>query len=194
LAQSATAGEDFHPVLTTYNFQAGETDVSLVVQIFDNVQFQTDRQFKVTLSNPVNLTLGSPAEIAVAVAIERSCGVPVTNLAGKDTLPQLLALIERACVVLTPDSGPAHMATMVGTPVIGLYAATRAARTGPYLSRQWCVDRYAEAAQRYRHCDAAALGWHEDIRDAGVMDLITVGDVVERLDALMADRAGSAPR
>ena len=41
-----------------------------------------------------------------------------------------------------PDSGPAHMATMVGTPVIGLYAATRLQRSGPYLSRQWCVDRY----------------------------------------------------
>ena len=34
-----------------------------------------------------------------------------------------------------PDSGPAHMATMVGTPVIGLYAGTRSARSGPYLSR-----------------------------------------------------------
>ena len=51
---------------------------------------------------------------------------------GKDTLPQLLALLARATALLTPDSGPAHMATMVNTPVIGLYAATNPARSGPF--------------------------------------------------------------
>jgi hypothetical protein len=56
---------------------------------------------------------------------------PLVNQVGKDTLPQLLALLGRATVLLTPDSGPAHMATMVNTPVIGLYAATNPARSGP---------------------------------------------------------------
>ena len=51
---------------------------------------------------------------------------------------------------VAPDSGPAHMATMVGTPVIGLYAATNPARSGPYLSRLWCVNAYPEAARRFR--------------------------------------------
>jgi len=41
----------------------------------------------------------------------------VVNLIGKTTLKQLLALLERSSVVLCPDSGPAHMATAVGTPV-----------------------------------------------------------------------------
>jgi heptosyltransferase I len=67
---------------------------------------------------------------------------PCVNVIGKDTLLELLATLERATVVLTPDSGPAHMATAVGTPVLGLYAATNARRSGPYLSRQWCVDRF----------------------------------------------------
>jgi len=88
-------------------------------------------------------------------------------------------------VLLTPDSGPAHMATMVGTPVIGLYAATRSARCGPYLSREWCVDRYEQAAWRYCARDAAQLPWTRKIERPGVMDLIEVRDVQERLDALM---------
>jgi heptosyltransferase I len=136
---------------------------------------------------------GSPSalEQAMAAEIEALAGVPVLNLVGQDTLPQLLALIERARVLLSPDSGPAHMATMVNTPVIGLYAATRSARTGPYRSREWCVDRYAAAAARFRGRSADALGWHEDIRDAGVMDLIEVADVTGRLDALLAHQAGS---
>ena len=65
---------------------------------------------------------------------------PLLNQIGKDTLPQLLGLLSRSTVLLSPDSGPAHMATMVGLPVIGLYAATSTARAGPYYSRDWCVD------------------------------------------------------
>ena len=42
----------------------------------------------------------------------------------QDTLPELLAVLARATALLSPDSGPVHMATLVNTPVIGLYAAT----------------------------------------------------------------------
>jgi len=127
----------------------------------------------------------SQLERSMGAAIERLAGVAVINQVGSDTLPQLLALLARARVLLCPDSGPAHMATMVGTPVIGLYAATRLARSGPYLSRQWCVDRYQLAARRFRGRDAADLPWHEKIECPGVMDLIEVADVRERLDALL---------
>jgi ADP-heptose:LPS heptosyltransferase len=79
---------------------------------------------------------------------------------------------------------------MVGTPVIGLYAATRVQRTGPYLSQQHCVDRYAAAAQRFRGCDPDRLKWTEDIENDGVMDLIEVAAVSARLDSLVATQAG----
>jgi heptosyltransferase I len=134
---------------------------------------------------------GSSAEREMGAMIERLVAAPIINQIGGDTLPQLLALLARASAVLCPDSGPAHMATMVGTPVIGLYAATRVARTGPYLSRHWCVDRYEAAARRFRGCSAAQLPWHEKIERPGVMDLIEVADVRERLDALMRSRVGA---
>lgn len=110
---------------------------------------------------------------------------PVVNLVGKDTLLELLATLQRAKVLISPDSGPAHMATTVGTPVIGLYAATNPARSGPYNSRAWCVDRYEAAALRFRGRPAAELPWTEKIEEPGVMNLITVDAVVERLDALL---------
>ena len=130
-----------------------------------------------------------PAEIAFAGAIERQCGVPVTNLAGRDTLPQLLALLGRATVLLAPDAGPAHIGTLAGVPVVGLYACTRSARTGPYRSLRYCIDRYAEAARRFRHQEPEALGWTEHIREPAAMDLIEVPDVIERLEAVLAGRA-----
>jgi heptosyltransferase I len=126
-------------------------------------------------------------ERETGVAIERllSKETPVVNQIGKDTLPQLLALLRRARVLIAPDSGPVHMATMVGTPVIGLYAATNPARSGPYLSRQWCVDAYAEAAVRFCGKTAGGLPWTRKIEEPGVMDLITVPQVTAKLTELL---------
>ncbi|MCC7464367.1 MAG: glycosyltransferase family 9 protein [Gammaproteobacteria bacterium] len=133
---------------------------------------------------------GSPSdpEREFAARIVAAAGVPLLNQVGRDTLPELLALLGRATVLLTPDSGPAHMGTLASVPVIGLYAATRLARSGPYCSREWCVDAYAEAAQRFRGRPAAALPWTEKIEEPGVMELIDVAAVTDRLDALLAHR------
>jgi heptosyltransferase I len=124
-------------------------------------------------------------EKETGAAIERLVKVPVINQVGKDTLPQLLAVLKRARVLIAPDSGPVHMATMVGTPVIGLYAATNPARSGPYLSRQWCVDAYAEAAVRFCRKRPDELPWTRKIEVPGVMDLIEVRSVTAKLDELL---------
>ncbi|MDE2449371.1 MAG: glycosyltransferase family 9 protein [Gammaproteobacteria bacterium] len=131
---------------------------------------------------------GGPTAVErdVGAEIEREAHVPLLNQIGRDTLPQLLALLARATALLTPDSGPAHMATMVGTPVIGLYAATNPARSGPYLSRRWCVDAYPQAARRFRGRAAQELPWTEKIEEPGVMDLIEVMQVTGKLDELLA--------
>ena len=87
---------------------------------------------------------------------------------------------------LTPDSGPAHMATMVGLPVLGLYAATRTARAGPYLSRGWCVDKYDAAARQYYGKPETEVPWTLKIEKPGVMDLICVDEVTAKLDQLLS--------
>jgi heptosyltransferase I len=124
---------------------------------------------------------------AILAAVQRR---PI-DLIGKDTLKQLLALLRRASIVLTPDSGPMHMANAVGTPVLGLHAASNPHRSGPYSDRRWCVDRYDAAARRFRGKPADQLAWGTKIEHDGVMDLIDVDAVVERLDAFMRHyRAG----
>lgn len=135
----------------------------------------------------------SPLEHEYGSRIEQSMRQRCVNLVGKDTLLELLATLQRATVLMSPDSGPAHMATTVGTPVIGLYAATNPARSGPYYSRPWCVDRYDSAALRFLGKPASAIPWTTKIERPGVMDLVTVDDVVERLDALVAAGAPRTP-
>jgi heptosyltransferase I len=110
------------------------------------------------------------------------------DLIGKDTLKRFLAVARRATLVLTPDSGPAHMANAVGTPVLGLYAATDCERSGPYGSRALSVNRFADAARTLLGRQAQTLRWGKHIHRPGVMDLITTEEVVAKLDAFMAAR------
>jgi heptosyltransferase I len=82
------------------------------------------------------------------------------------------------------------MATMVGTPVLGLWAATRLERTGPYLSRAWCIDAYPRAAWHFRgRRSPDELPWTDKIEEPGVMDLIEVDEVTGRLDELLGSGA-----
>ena len=115
-----------------------------------------------------------------------------TNLIGKTTLKQLVAILQGASVVLCPDSGPAHMATAVGTPVVGLYATSNRHRTGPYFSQHLVVDKYPEAVEREFGRPIETLRWGQRVRDPAAMSLIAVSDVTAKLDAAFAER-GIAP-
>jgi len=113
------------------------------------------------------------------------------NLIGQTNLKQLLALLERGTVVISPDSGPAHMATCVGTPVIGLYATSNPLRTGPYLSQRWVINKYPEAVRADGGKSVDEVSWGQRVRRPDAMDLITVGDVTNKLTELLADHAAA---
>ena len=125
----------------------------------------------------------SAGERAMADAVLAACRHAPLDLTGRDTLKKLLALLSRAQLLLTPDSGPMHMANAVGTKVLGLHAASNPNRSGPYSDRRWCVDKYDEAARKYLGKPASELAWGTKIEKPGVMDLIGVDDAVERFEA-----------
>ena len=133
---------------------------------------------------------GAPnaTERAMAAAIVAQARQPPIDHVGQDSLPELVALLERAVAVLTPDSGPVHLATAVGTPVLGLYAATNPARSGPYRRAEHCVDRYADAARRFLGRSPEELPWTTKLERPGVMDLITPAEVIAKLDGVLAGR------
>jgi ADP-heptose:LPS heptosyltransferase len=71
------------------------------------------------------------------------------NLAGKTNLTQLAALLQRADLLITGDSGPMHIATAVGTPLIAIHGPTNPALSGPVSldatvlrSDIWCSPCY----------------------------------------------------
>jgi heptosyltransferase I len=135
----------------------------------------------------------SELERRTADAIQAAMRHPAVDLVGKDTLKQLLALLERAHLVLSPDSGPAHMANAMGTPVIGLFACTDRERCGPYSDLRWSVNHYDEASRKFMHRPASDLPWGKRVEFPGVMDLIGVDEVVGRFDAFVAERSPPQP-
>lgn len=129
----------------------------------------------------------SALERETADAILAHMEFPALDLVGRDTLKQLPALLERADLVMTPDSGPMHIANAVGSKVLGLHAASNPARSGPYSDRRYCVDRYDDAARRHLGRPAAELKWGTKIEREGVMDLVTVADAVAAFERYVAD-------
>lgn len=125
----------------------------------------------------------APAERALGDAILARMRTRPLDLIGRDTLKRALALYRRTAIVLTPDSGPMHMANAVGARVLGLHAASNPARSGPYSDRRWCVDRYDDAARSYLGKPATDIPWGTKIERPGVMDLVKVDDVIEKLEA-----------
>lgn len=119
-------------------------------------------------------------------AIVSACQSRPVNLIGETSLKRLLALIERADAVVCPDSGPAHMATAAGTPVIGLYATSNPDRTGPYLSRHLVVDAYPEAVRREFDRGVDEIAWGRRVRDPSAMALIRPEAVRRRIDEVLA--------
>ena len=112
----------------------------------------------------------------------------VLDLIGKDTLKQLPALLARADLLVTPDSGPMHIANAMGTKVLGLHAASNPNRSGPYSDRRYCVDRYDDAARKFRGKPASELKWGSKIEAEGVMDLATVDDAIAAFERCRTDR------
>jgi len=75
----------------------------------------------------------------------------------------------------------------MGTHVLGLHAASNPARSGPYLTRRYCVDRYDDAARKYLGKPASALKWGTKIERDGVMELVTVEDAIAAFERRCAD-------
>lgn len=77
---------------------------------------------------------GSPAEVPRALELKSYLPVdfPVTDLTGKTTLGELFALIEHAQAVVCNDSGPMHVAALLGTPVFAFFGPTDPVKTGPW--------------------------------------------------------------
>lgn len=131
---------------------------------------------------------GGPTQMEkeLAAEIESSCDFQPINLVGKTTLKQLLVVLKEAQIVLAPDTGPAHMATTVGTPVIGLYVHSNPKRTGPYTCQQYVVSDYERLLKQQTGKSIQETPWGKRVKGTGLMKNIQVKDVIAQFERLLA--------
>lgn len=132
---------------------------------------------------------GSPAQIEVDLAnqIQLQLKEPAVNLVGRSSLKQMLALIDKADLLIAPDTGPTHMANAMNTPVIGLYAHHNPERTGPYNYRSYVVSAYEEALLAETGKTPSEVDWRTRIRDENAMSRITAEQVIQMFHKAVND-------
>jgi heptosyltransferase-2 len=75
--------------------------------------------------------VGEAAAAPLADGVRAALPLPVPSLVGRDHPALLPALLGECAVVVTPDSGPAHVAAAVGVPVVVLFGPTDPRLTAP---------------------------------------------------------------
>jgi ADP-heptose:LPS heptosyltransferase len=128
---------------------------------------------------------GGPGERALTAHVAGPRRVSVCDLGGATTLGQLAGVLARADAVVVGNTGPAHLAAAVGTPVVSLFAPTvPAARWRP-----WAVPHELLAAAvpcagcRARECP---------VRGHPCLGGVRVEDVLAAIDRLAAPREALA--
>jgi heptosyltransferase I len=81
----------------------------------------------------VPMLVGAPSDRELCEKIKSIARVPISNFAGRTTIPEMATLLGRCELLISADTGAAHLAAAVGTSVVGLYGATAwFAETAPY--------------------------------------------------------------
>jgi len=75
---------------------------------------------------------GSRSDQELIAGIAAQCRAPLLNLAGRTSLAQLAAILRKARIAVTTDTGAMHLAAALGTPVTALFGPTAPWRTGPF--------------------------------------------------------------
>ena len=121
------------------------------------------------------LITGGPGEEDIGRDIESALRSPCLNLAGRTTVRQLMAIIERCGLFVTNDSGPMHVAAALGVPIVALFGSTDPTTTSPLGENVRIVRKPVHCAPCLkRSCPT----------DHACMEAITAADVLEAAGSL----------
>jgi heptosyltransferase II len=115
-------------------------------------------------ANAIVVVVGTESDRGAAETLKEFAHVPVIDLCGRLSLPELAALISKASLFIGNDSGTTHLASAVGTPVVAIFGPTN-------------PNRYRPLGRRTRIC-APKESWSlEDPGDLRVTDRALLPDI-----------------
>lgn len=117
---------------------------------------------------------GDPGERDLADAV--AAAVPrAVSLAGELELAELCALIAEAPLLVSNNTGPAHIAAAVGTPVVDVYALTNPQHA------PWAVAHrvlFHDVACRWCHSSVCLTGHHGCVRGVAADAVVAAGRLI----------------
>lgn len=114
----------------------------------------------------------TPRETTLGQKMAAECRHPPVNALGSG-LRRLVAILDGCDLVISPDTGPLHLAGALGKPVVGLYGYNSPARVGPWRQDpRLLVDAFHESGEAPQMTFA---------HRPGRMGRISVGDVLGRV-------------
>jgi len=129
------------------------------------------------------IIVGGPSAVEreSAEVIQARATAPIVNTLGDD-LRRLMWIVEGADLMVSPDTGPLHIANAYDVPVVGLYGYTNPKRAGPFGRG---LDLIADGFREHADEDYTAA---RDYRDG--MRRVTVDMVLEKV-GLAVERYGA---
>ncbi|HEX5438755.1 MAG TPA: lipopolysaccharide heptosyltransferase II [Gemmatimonadaceae bacterium] len=112
---------------------------------------------------------GSAQEEALVDAIRGAMHMPSHSLAGRLSLADLAAVIARAPLLISNNTGPAHIAAAVGTPVVDLYALTNPQHTPWHVSARVLSH---DVPCKYCYRSECPMGHHACLRQVAPRDVV----------------------
>jgi lipopolysaccharide heptosyltransferase II len=116
------------------------------------------------------LVVGSPDDRAVAETLSAALDEPALIAAGETSLTQSAALMERSALFIGTDSGPAHVASSVGCPLVVLFGPGNAEVMRPYTPASRIV-KSPQACDRHCHNKTCAVPERHCLKAISVDDV-----------------------
>lgn len=117
------------------------------------------------------IATGTKSEKGIVEKLRTTANVPIVNFAGLTKLNELIALLKAARVVVSNDTGPGHVAAVLGTPLVLIFGRSNPARVAPY-GRNNCVAAIEPDSRGFK---ADSTEMKHDIR------AITVDEVYQKI-------------
>lgn len=132
----------------------------------------------------IPILIGGADDYERAQKLCSEVGERCINFCGQLKLDETSALLKSCDVVISGDTGPAHIAVAVGTPVIGLYGPTYPARSGPYGYSSYVLDQSSSCqCIGQKICQFAGPG-----QSGECMGRIMLTEVIERLNFVLKNQ------
>ncbi len=78
------------------------------------------------------VAIGTAKDKPIIAEIQRHCQIPITDLSGQTNVTELVALLQKAAVAVSNDTGPGHIADALGRPTVIIFGHTNPMRVGSY--------------------------------------------------------------